>query len=324
MHLELSPFIYILLCRTRLISNSNLSKQAKGNDLVQYLRCVVTSATRNTFFSFKSIDIVYYLFSVFHFRAASFSTGKQELLYAPPGMRYVFTSLSGGNIIKNFKGNGCYLRTLWNKNINKYVKRSTFDDDIRHQIELDAMIVAGEPLTTHVSPQSSMGPEAKSGNQGKSKKKGKREVITPPSCQYTTADVKAKVLADMVEAVVGAFYTSGGLELAIGLLKGLHIWPELSESVTENESTDCDAIVAASCDHYSRDLCTHTVVENSNVMLTAEVIERVSTIFQYSFCNLLLLQEALSSVSSSSGDVSYQRLEFLGDGVLDLVISLVY
>jgi len=258
--------------RTKIISNANLSMQAKRNELVPYLRAV------------------------------SFSTGKQELLHMPPGMRYVLDD-SSSDFSQPHAKRGLHLRTLWNRNINKNVKKSEFEKKIQKQRMLDTVIRNGGPAMIQMSSDDA----SLSAFCSRSKEKGKkRKATVPPSDEYITADVKAKVLADMMEALLGAFYVSGGLDQAMELLNALQIWPTTPDvSVTQSKSG---------------------IDRTSD--LSAAILLQIENSFQYSFHNPLLLQEALSCPSaspSSTGEESYQRLEFLGDGVLDLaVVDLLY
>ena len=183
----------------------------------------------------------------------------------------------------------------------------------------------------------------------------------PPLCRYTTAVVKAKVLADMVEALVGACYLSGGIVLALEVLRHLHVWPTAVTPTSDSDMVHTDNIVEGktfptspsglgkedSCEQEEdRAVIEETVrvtvqsplvtpvpealtlsssPAHSSVTATAiAAATQVSDIFHYSFHNPTLLVEALTCASAciageEGGDSNYQRLEFLGDAVLDLV-----
>jgi dsRNA-specific ribonuclease len=199
-----------------------------------------------------------------------------------------------------------YLRTLWNRSINKSVKKSVLDRSMQQQRILDDFLREKHSSTTTVTASSSTLPSTSTSTTPPPQKKAKNthQTLPPlPSSQFITAEVKGKMLADMVEALVGAYYLSGGIVLALELLRGLDIWPERNQRLSEISSTMVDIVTDMSL----------------TLSMTPQEIEDVGNIFHYSFRNPLLLQEALTYSSASTGEASYQRLEFLGDGVLDLV-----
>ncbi|KAL5118994.1 Dicer-like protein 2 [Pleosporales sp. CAS-2024a] len=121
----------------------------------------------------------------------------------------------------------------------------------------------------------------------------------------TTTEAKeersSKLVADVVESLIGASYAIGGLEkafLCIKTLLPLERW---------------------------------TSVEEANAMLQAAAPERppfaglytLEILLGYTFKNKALLLEALThaSFNGSVEECSYERLEFLGDAVLDYIVS---
>ena len=50
-------------------------------------------------------------------------------------------------------------------------------------------------------------------------------------------------------------------------------------------------------------------------------VDKLQTILGYKFKNISLLHQALSHRSIFSNDLSYERLEFLGDRVLGLILA---
>jgi dsRNA-specific ribonuclease len=108
-------------------------------------------------------------------------------------------------------------------------------------------------------------------------------------------EISMKVLADVVEALVGAAYIDGGFDLA---RRCVHIFlPEIPIEVSRVKrslphSTSTDRIVNA------------------------------ETIIGYSFDSKVLLLESLThpSCDYDAKIESYQRLEFLGDAVLDMLV----
>ena len=111
--------------------------------------------------------------------------------------------------------------------------------------------------------------------------------------------ISMKVLADVVEALIGAAYSDGGFDLA---RKCVHVF--LPEIRIESPRT-------------SRTL---PILESTNLVVNAE------SIIGYEFDTTVLLLESLThpSCDYDMKIQSYQRLEFLGDAVLDmLVVRLV-
>ncbi|KAL5339158.1 ribonuclease III domain-containing protein [Aspergillus crustosus] len=123
------------------------------------------------------------------------------------------------------------------------------------------------------------------------------------SGRYATAkrDLAAKTLADVVEALIGAAYVDGGPVLARVCIQRL--LPEISLGI-------CDTAAAEPKPKPS--LSSDSLVE-----------DRLQTLLRYQFLNKSLLVEALTHPSCAQAPnptTSYQRLEFLGDAVLDMII----
>ncbi|TYJ02321.1 hypothetical protein E1A91_A13G219900v1 [Gossypium mustelinum] len=103
------------------------------------------------------------------------------------------------------------------------------------------------------------------------------------SCDRGHRWMCSKTISDCVEALIGAYYVSGGLIAALHMMKWLGIDAELDPS------------------------------------LVAEVINRAS-LQSYKFSMKFFLQEALTHASANEF-YCYQKLKFLGDSVLDLLIT---
>ncbi|KAL2868975.1 putative RNA helicase/RNAse III [Aspergillus lucknowensis] len=111
-------------------------------------------------------------------------------------------------------------------------------------------------------------------------------------------ELSTKVLADVVEALIGAAYIDGGFENAQACLR--RFLPEL-EIITPDIGLSRD-----SGPQYPHLIQYETLEENIG----------------YTFNNKALLVEALThpSCQHDTAVQSYQRLEFLGDAVLDMII----
>nr|POF06045.1 endoribonuclease dicer like 3 [Quercus suber] len=139
----------------------------------------------------------------------------------------------------------------------------------------------------------------------------------PLDAQFQTVDMKVKVgvccdrghrwlasktIADCVEALIGAYYVGGGLVAALHVIKWLGIDAELEPTSV------LEAITRASL---------HSYIPKTNE------IETLESKLGYIFSTKGLLQEAITHASEQEAGVGYcyQRLEFLGDSVLDLLIT---
>jgi dsRNA-specific ribonuclease len=113
----------------------------------------------------------------------------------------------------------------------------------------------------------------------------------------STRSLSAKVLADVVEALIGAAYIDGGLYKAQSCI--LRFLPEIQ--LTRPQSTP-----------KSEDHKKHHLIQQENL----------ETHIGYTFKDKTLLMEALTHPSCpyDASTQSYQRLEFLGDAVLDMLI----
>ncbi|KAJ5300141.1 ATP-dependent helicase dcl2 [Penicillium antarcticum] len=126
----------------------------------------------------------------------------------------------------------------------------------------------------------------------------KHPIFSPILNQYQNRTLPRKVFADVVEALTAAAYECGGISLSQQLL-GIFL-PELSNISTESE-------------------CTQT--EDHTFPIHLE--EKIDLLLAFKFQNRALIWEALTHPSWQRDNTtgSYQRLEFLGDAVLDFLVS---
>ncbi|XP_040971825.1 endoribonuclease Dicer homolog 3a isoform X2 [Gossypium hirsutum] len=108
----------------------------------------------------------------------------------------------------------------------------------------------------------------------------------------------SKTISDCVEALIAAYYLSGGLVAALHVMKWLGIDAEVDPSVV------AEVINQASL---------RTYVPNYKIHMIESKVG-------YNFSVKFFLQEALTHESVHES-YCYQRLEFLGDSVLDLLIT---
>ncbi|KAL6790478.1 P-loop containing nucleoside triphosphate hydrolase protein [Trichoderma sp. SZMC 28013] len=121
--------------------------------------------------------------------------------------------------------------------------------------------------------------------------------------------VSTKTLADMVEALIGVSYIDGSLDG--GLKGGLHKAVKcLSTFLPETNWTSVEE---------DRHIMFDRVPEGEPLPSTLEPVERL---IEYSFQKKALLIEALThaSFAAEMGKRSFERLEFIGDAILDNII----
>ncbi|KAH8932656.1 hypothetical protein BDL97_19G085500 [Sphagnum fallax] len=124
-----------------------------------------------------------------------------------------------------------------------------------------------------------------------------------------TKDAKTRLLApkriaDVVEALIGAHYIEGGVDAALSFMKWLGLEVGVNLNLREQ---------ARMCSDWDR-----TLLENIDVI-------QLEMLLDYRFNNKGLLVQALTHASCErSCGACYQRLEFLGDAVLDFSITKHY
>ncbi|XP_028790121.1 endoribonuclease Dicer homolog 3a [Neltuma alba] len=128
------------------------------------------------------------------------------------------------------------------------------------------------------------------------------KIVVGKFCDRRHRWICSKTIADCVEALIGAYYVGGGLLASLHVMKWLGICAGLEPSLVD------EAITVASLHIYSPK-------ENEIASLEAKI--------GYKFSVKGLLLEAITHASENElgGGYCYERLEFLGDSVLDLLIT---
>ncbi|KAF5743147.1 Ribonuclease III putative isoform 1 [Tripterygium wilfordii] len=128
------------------------------------------------------------------------------------------------------------------------------------------------------------------------------KVVVGKCCDMGHRWMGSKTVSDCVESLIGAYYVSGGLAGALHLMKWLGMDSELEPSLL------LEAIKSASLRSY---------------IPKVEEISSLESKLGYKFAVKFFLQEAITHASEEEQGVNYcyQRLEFLGDSVLDLLIT---
>ncbi|MQL91413.1 hypothetical protein Taro_024009 [Colocasia esculenta] len=128
------------------------------------------------------------------------------------------------------------------------------------------------------------------------------EVISSTSVKVYnrgTRFMKSKTVADSVEALIGVYLSFGGEKAALHFLKWLGMTIMFNKEVVDNMA----------------------FVSKPEMYVNIELME---SLLQYSFANPSLLVEALTHGSYQIAEIPrcYQRLEYLGDAVLDHLITV--
>ncbi|KAK7363560.1 hypothetical protein VNO77_05706 [Canavalia gladiata] len=128
------------------------------------------------------------------------------------------------------------------------------------------------------------------------------KVVVGKMCDMGHRWMCSKTISDCVEALIGAYYVGGGLFASLHVMKWLGIDAELELSLVD------EVISAASLRTY--------VPKESGI---ASLEEKIG--YEFSVKGLLL--EAVTHLSRKELAIGccYERLEFLGDSVLDLLIT---
>ena len=114
-------------------------------------------------------------------------------------------------------------------------------------------------------------------------------------------ELSTKTLADVVEAIIGAAYLDGG----------------------ESKTLACLKIFSLNLDWVPFQSCLSTLLSVIPASQTiSESFRHLESLIAYSFIHSPLLVEAITHPSyNGKGTPSYQRLEFLGDVVLDRIVT---
>jgi hypothetical protein len=185
--------------------------------------------------------------------------------------------------------------------------------------------------------------------------KGKKAPVDTGYVGVSSVTVKVKALADLVEALIGAFYMQGGVQGGVAAIMALGAWPGMirQEAGSEPKMNGSNNVSSPSAGEstlmssdgnsalnskthsspqvtipigYSEDLRVKALGEVPPTTALREIVCPASAAMcatlerklGYRFTDPCLLALALthSSVSKNSN----QRLEFLGDAVLDFVV----
>lgn len=144
-----------------------------------------------------------------------------------------------------------------------------------------------------------------------------------------------KGVADCVEALIGAYTVSGGLQGGINFMKWLGIRIGAEQESAPSFSSDhikdpeCPLTIACSSAVFKHHFSTNSLpreqeIEDQESLCRLIALTKSAQVkLNYPFKNHLLLIQALTHASYYNNRLteSYQRLEFLGDAILDYLIT---
>lgn len=151
--------------------------------------------------------------------------------------------------------------------------------------------------------------------------------------RYKSHTATDKCVADCVEALIGAYTVAGGLNGGLSFIKWLGIKLELAHNVSDVQSnvppSKSDNLLFSNSSLVFKKYLgvpvlpslKPTQVNDRDRMLSQ--IGKLEKTISYKFYNQLLLIEAMTHTSYSRNPIThcYQRLEFLGDAVLDYLVT---
>ncbi|KAK0470329.1 uncharacterized protein EV420DRAFT_1258136 [Desarmillaria tabescens] len=123
-------------------------------------------------------------------------------------------------------------------------------------------------------------------------------------------ELSTKVLADVVESTIGAAYLHGGLELGYECVKFFRL------DLTWQPTTDRISSLIQRVSQIEPEV-------RKRIDLPETTISHVESMLGYEFKHKLILLEALTHPSHQQdfGTISYERMEFLGDAVMDMIVT---
>jgi dsRNA-specific ribonuclease len=91
--------------------------------------------------------------------------------------------------------------------------------------------------------------------------------------------VKAKILADLIEAIIGAFYLEGGINMAIDAMKALGVWPTfgIDDLLAASFQSELKTIVVENNNEENKDNKLETIKNNKNNNVEKELNESLET-----------------------------------------------
>ncbi|KAF9086214.1 Dicer-like protein 1 [Mortierella sp. AD031] len=185
---------------------------------------------------------------------------------------------------------------------------------------LDRFLVKLPPVNTHFFvpvPDADVDTDQPIGSQAAT------TAIPPPKRKSQVSwEISTKTMADLVESTLGAAFLSGGLDLGLKAaaalltpLEGIHCWADFARTFSESSA--------------SKDPLHPNTITSSSFSLPPFKpdpllgdLRKIEASIGYRFRNIRLLVEALTHATTDKPQTPcYQRLEFLGDSILDMLVA---
>ena len=138
--------------------------------------------------------------------------------------------------------------------------------------------------------------------------------------RVTYQNVQDKSIADSVEALIGVYFERGGVNLALSFMQnflGIQTLYSAIRNTDVKQSSSCYA-------DYPFFKPADIVSDSTRSLYEHNKLDRFEAIISYEFSDKSHLIQALTHLSYLANDVTkcYQQYEFLGDAILDFLITL--
>ena len=183
-------------------------------------------------------------------------------------------------------------------------------------------------LRSEIGKESSRAADAEQMDPGDKTEERKPNATERARQKCNTQTIADKSVADSVEALIGAYLISCGYLGALKFMNflGLKVLPEGGDNDDADPfAEDCSPDLSPGC--YGRFWPEQTNAAPGNGDLVSQLISGLKTFekksIKYTFQSKLHLLEALTHASYHANRVTacYQRLEFLGDALLDFLVT---
>ncbi|PVU90139.1 hypothetical protein BB559_004777 [Furculomyces boomerangus] len=159
-------------------------------------------------------------------------------------------------------------------------------------------------------------------------------LVKPP--RHKTIKLQMKMQADIIESVLGAAYKFGGIECSFLTSKSLGLvnsnwnsWGDMTisyKSLIDNKKNLGDNFDITNNEFFgSKNLNSNTSDFRKKAEPIGKTVSQLELALEYKFKNPFLALEAITHSSvTNSMNCSYQRLEFLGDAVIAMLVTEYY
>ncbi|KAF9178961.1 Dicer-like protein 1 [Haplosporangium sp. Z 767] len=181
------------------------------------------------------------------------------------------------------------------------------------QLLLHRFLIRLPPVNTHFFtpklPEPGLLNAEQEQNQNQEQEQNSQQAMQKTVKNTSQWEISNKTMSDLIESTLGAAYLSGGFDLGfkasealLGPLDGIHCWDDFAEAYNARDTKN---------QHFG------FIPANG-----FGDISKVEDAIGYKFIHKQLLAQALTHASYPKPQTPcYQRLEFLGDAVLDMLVA---